>query len=232
MTRVEELQEIEGLTAANFAEDDPVWAMAERCFQEVTDAHSRQSVLWLPGFKADKIVLVHMNFGGVFDEENSFVGGNEFPKDIKERCFPRSCATRNLNVLPPENIGLKLVRQPSLQCSSFDEVLDTEMPGVELADGQRDVVHAAGRNDGCNPASIRQARIEDRFGLRNIVTQAASNVLHGYHQRFFSYRETADLFDKASLLDKHTMRSIHHNLADRVVEDEVLDWLEKWQYRF
>src|SRR6266404_29493 len=88
MTRVEELQEIECLTAANFTEDDPVWAMAERCFQEVTDAHRRQSVLRLSGFKADKIVLVHLNFGRVFDEENSFIGGNELPKDIKERCLP------------------------------------------------------------------------------------------------------------------------------------------------
>jgi hypothetical protein len=38
--------------------------------------------LWLSGFKANKVVLVHLNFGGVFDEENSFVRGNEFPKDI------------------------------------------------------------------------------------------------------------------------------------------------------
>src|SRR5258708_887360 len=92
MTGVEKLQEIECLAAANFTEDDPVWAMAERCFQEVTDAHCRQSVLWLPGFKADKIVLVHLNFGGVFDEKNSFVGGNEFPKDIKEGCFASLCS--------------------------------------------------------------------------------------------------------------------------------------------
>src|SRR5882762_674627 len=92
MTGVEELQEIECLTAANFTEDDPVWAMAERCFQEVTDAHSRQSVLRLSGFKADKIVLVHLNFGRVFNEENSFIGGNELPKDIKERCLASVCA--------------------------------------------------------------------------------------------------------------------------------------------
>src|SRR5438094_687749 len=83
--------------------DDPVWAMAEGCFQKVADAHSRQSVLWLPGFKADKVVLVHLNFGCVFDEENAFVGGDELPKDIKERRFSRSCATGDQNVLPPEN---------------------------------------------------------------------------------------------------------------------------------
>jgi hypothetical protein len=35
MTRVQELQEIECLTAAYLTEDDPVWAVAEGCFQEV-----------------------------------------------------------------------------------------------------------------------------------------------------------------------------------------------------
>ena len=90
MPGVQELQEVECLTAAYLTEDDPVWAVPEGCFQEVPDAHSWQAVMWLPGLKADKVVLVHVNFGGVFDEENSFVGGNEFPKDTKERCFPRS----------------------------------------------------------------------------------------------------------------------------------------------
>ena len=40
MTRVEELQEIECLTAAYLTEDDAVWPMAEGSFQEVTDANA------------------------------------------------------------------------------------------------------------------------------------------------------------------------------------------------
>src|SRR5260370_27317902 len=182
MPRVEELQEVESLTAAYLTEDDPVWAMAEGCFQEVTDAHSRQAVLWLPGFKANKIVLVHLNFGGVFDEENSLVRGNEFAKGIQERCFPRSCAPGDQDVLPPENIGLKLVRKPSLQGSGLDEILDAKVPGVELAYSQRYTIQTAGWNDGGYPASIRQARVEDRFGFGNVVAQAASDVFHRYPQ--------------------------------------------------
>src|SRR5271165_1651899 len=156
MTRVEELQEIERLTAAYLAEDDPVWAMAEGRFQEVTDAHRRQVVLWLPGFKADQVVLVHLNFGGVFDKQDSFIRGNEFPKNIQERCFPGSRATGDQDVFASENIGLKLVCKPSLQGSGLDQILDAKVPGVELADGQRDAIQTTGWNDGGNPASIRQ----------------------------------------------------------------------------
>src|ERR1700675_1171812 len=105
MARVQKLQEIECLTSANLTEYDPVWPMAEGRFQEITNAHSRQAVLRLPGFKADKVVLVHLNFGCVFDQENSFVRGNEFPKDIQERRFSGSRAPGDQDVLASENIG-------------------------------------------------------------------------------------------------------------------------------
>src|SRR5260370_11789397 len=137
MACVEELQEIECLATAYLTKNDPVRAVAEGCLQEITNAHSRQAVLWLPGFKAHEVVLVHLNFGRVFDEENSFIRGNEFPEDIQERCFPRSCAPGDQNVLPPENIGLKLVRQPSLQGSGLHEILDAEVSGVQLARSPR-----------------------------------------------------------------------------------------------
>src|SRR2546430_606197 len=91
MTGVKELQEIECLTAANFTEDDSVWTMAEGCFQEVTDAHSRQTVLWLPSFKTNKVVLVHLNFGGVFDEENSFTATIS---DFSPMVRPRTSSTK------------------------------------------------------------------------------------------------------------------------------------------
>jgi hypothetical protein len=101
VTRVEELQEVERLTASYLTEDDSVWPMAERCLQEITDAYGLQAVLRLPGFKADKVVLIHLNFGGVFNEENSFVGGNEFPENIQESCLASSRTSGDQNVFPP-----------------------------------------------------------------------------------------------------------------------------------
>src|ERR1700682_2281975 len=157
MTRVQELQEIECLAAANLTEYDSVWPMAEGRFQEITNAHSRQAVLQLSGFKADKVVLVHPNFGRVLNKKNSLVRRNEFPKNIQEGRFSSSCAASYEDVLPSEDVRLQLIRQPSFQGSGLNEILDAEVSGVELANGQRDAIQAAGWDHGGNPASIWQA---------------------------------------------------------------------------
>ena len=62
VTRIEKLQEIERLTATYLTENDPVRAVAEGCFQQVTDAHCRQAVLRLPRLETNQIVLIHLNF--------------------------------------------------------------------------------------------------------------------------------------------------------------------------
>src|SRR5580692_11029187 len=67
VTCIEKLQEVESLTSTYFAEDDPVGAVAKGCFQKVADAHCREAVLWLPSLETNKIILVHLNFGCVFD---------------------------------------------------------------------------------------------------------------------------------------------------------------------
>ena len=81
-------KKIEGLASANFAEDQPVGPVTKRCFEKIPNGDGGQAVLRLPRFETDKIVLAHMNFGGVLDEENPFIGGNEFPEDIEQRSLP------------------------------------------------------------------------------------------------------------------------------------------------
>jgi hypothetical protein len=84
---VEKLQEIESLAASDFAEDDPIGSVTKRGLEEFSDGDARKTVLGLPGFETDEIVLRHVDFRGVLYEEDAFVGGNEFPKDIEQRSF-------------------------------------------------------------------------------------------------------------------------------------------------
>src|SRR5271169_2401945 len=98
MSCVEELQEIEGLSSAYFTEDDPVGPMTKGGFEEVADGDGGQTVLRLPRFETDQVVLVHVNFGGVFDKEDTFIGRDEPSEDIEHRSFPGSGTPSDENV--------------------------------------------------------------------------------------------------------------------------------------
>src|SRR4030081_2098325 len=87
VSRVEKLQKIEGLATSNFPEDQTVRPVTKRALEEFPDGNAGQAVLRWPGFETDEIVLAHVNLGGVLNEEDAFVRGNEFSKDIEQRSF-------------------------------------------------------------------------------------------------------------------------------------------------
>ena len=67
---------------ADFTKNDPVGPMAKSGFQEIADAYRWNPVLSLPGFDANQFVVIHVDFGSVFDKQDSFVGLSEFAKGI------------------------------------------------------------------------------------------------------------------------------------------------------
>src|SRR5580700_11516406 len=156
MPCVEELQEIEGLSSTYFAKDDSVRPVAKGGFEEVPDGDGGQTVLRLPRFKSDQVVLGQVNFRRVFDEEDTFIGGDELSEDIEHCSFPRSGTPSDENVSPSENVAFELVGERPLQCSCLNEVLNAKVPGVEFPDGQSHAVYTARRNDDGDAAAIRK----------------------------------------------------------------------------
>jgi hypothetical protein len=157
MPSVEELQEIEGLSSTYFAEDDSVRPVAKGGFEEVPDGDGGQTVLRLPCFEADQVVLGQVNFRRVFDEEDTFIRRDELPEGIEHRSFPRSSTPSDENVSPSENVVLELVGERLLQCSCLHQVFHAKVPGVEFPDGQSHAVYTARRNDGGDAAAIGEA---------------------------------------------------------------------------
>jgi hypothetical protein len=86
MSRVEQWQEIESLSSAYFGEDGPVGPVAKGGFEKIPDGDGGKAVLRLPSFKTDQVVLVHVNFRRVFDEEDTFIARNELSDDIEPAC--------------------------------------------------------------------------------------------------------------------------------------------------
>src|SRR5258707_13677118 len=83
VTGVQELQEVEGLSAADFAQNQSVRAMAEGRLQEIANSHCRKAVLFAAGFKADEVCLRQLKLGRVFDDQHALIGRNEFSEDRK-----------------------------------------------------------------------------------------------------------------------------------------------------
>src|ERR1700687_5815445 len=110
---VQKLQQVECLSPAYLTEDDSVRPMAKGCLQKIPDRHCRQAVLRLPGFQANQILLPHLNLGGVLDQQDSFVLGDELPDDVQKRRFATPSSASNKDVFPCQDIILKLVRKPS-----------------------------------------------------------------------------------------------------------------------
>ena len=59
------------------------------------------------------------------------------------------------------------------------EFLGGEEPRLKLADRQRRAAEAARREDGGHARAVRQARVEDRLLLGDVVAQRARDVLDG-----------------------------------------------------
>src|SRR6266404_5376538 len=125
MTRVQELQEIEGFAAPNLPEHDSVRAVAEGSLQEIADGHSRKAILFAACFKPDEVFLRQLNLGRVFDEEISsprrraifFTATirDRSPRDTPGTCCRKPCFSMNTRSGPFTMTSL--IESSRMRCS-------------------------------------------------------------------------------------------------------------------
>src|SRR6187549_1775305 len=99
MTCVQDLKEIECLAASDFTDDDPVGPMAKRSPEQVTDCDHRRVPLFTPSFEANKIAPMDNNFGGLLNDNDSFLVGNEVRQNVQQGGFAGSGAAADQDVL-------------------------------------------------------------------------------------------------------------------------------------
>jgi len=131
--------------------------VSKRCLQQVSNRHSRQAILRLPRFKPDQVLLAHVNFGSVLNQEDSFIVGDELPENVQEGGLATPRSPSDEVVLATQDVVLKLVGEPTFQSASRHKIISIKVPGVELSDRQRDTAQAAWGDDGGNAALRRIA---------------------------------------------------------------------------
>ena len=106
------------------------------------------------------------------------------------------------------------------------------MTGVELADRERHAGETARRYHCGDPAAIGQARVENGLRFGDVVTKTPGDILHGDHKGSLAERHARHLLKEALSFDEHAVGAVHHHLADRVIQNEVLYRLQKRQDHF
>ena len=169
MAGIEELQKIECLAGANLPQQNAVWPVTERRFQQVADSDARQAVLRMPRFKANQVRMSQPYFRRIFDQEDALVFRNEFAKDIEGRRLTGAGPTANQNVLTGKNVIFEPVGEGLVESARRDQILYFEMARIELANCERDSIQAAGWNDNGYAAAIGEPGIEDGVRFRDVA---------------------------------------------------------------
>src|SRR5216684_5318296 len=99
MTSIESLQQIKCLPTTDLTDNDPVGPVSEGGLQQIPNCDCRYPGLLASALKPNQICLTDVQFGGVFDEQNSFFVRNEIGQDIQQRRFTRSGSATDQNVL-------------------------------------------------------------------------------------------------------------------------------------
>src|SRR6266704_3857997 len=110
--------------------------MSETRLEKLTDGHCREVVLGHASFKADKVRGANLNFRRVFDYENAFMVWNEIGKDIEQSRLAGARPARDEDVLPVDDRRPQHFGELFGDSANTNQVLDAEVPGVELTDGQ------------------------------------------------------------------------------------------------
>ncbi len=100
MARDHRLNEVQRLAAADFAHDDPVGPHPQRIDEQVADRDAARAV-WLGrlGFKVDRVRLVKLQLGAVFDDHDPLVFRDFGRECVEERSFSAARAAGDDHVL-------------------------------------------------------------------------------------------------------------------------------------
>src|SRR5215213_7318265 len=129
MARVHRLEHVQGLCAADLADDDPVGPHAQRVADERPDRDLALSLDVLrPGFEPQHVPLVEAQLGGVLDRDDAVVVRDSRRERVQERRLPRPGAARDEDVELGEDAAMEEVDRVGAQRPELDQVVQIEPP--------------------------------------------------------------------------------------------------------
>ncbi len=132
--------------------------MPQAGLKQIADGDRRN--LWpllAAGLEADKIWFADVDFGGVFDDQQTVIIGNEVGQDVQQGGLACPGAPADEDVLAIQNGRLEVGGHLFCYCPDANQIMDGKVPRIEFTDGQGNALDAARWQDGGNAAAVRQA---------------------------------------------------------------------------
>src|SRR5258708_33177299 len=134
MARVERIEQRPGFGSTHFAQDDPVRSPAESRLQKVVKRDVGFECVGL-AFNRQNVRLLDVKLGGVLDDDDAILFGNEVSQYPQERGLAGPGSTADKQSLSAANLLCQQIRKRARQGAAIYKVIDGVMPTGDLPDG-------------------------------------------------------------------------------------------------
>ena len=224
MAGVHRLEHVQGLRAADLADDDPIGPHAQGVADELADldlAHPFD--VRRPGLERHDVVLLELKLRRVLDRDDALAGRDEGAHRVQRRRLAGARTTRDQDVELALHARGDELRRARSDGAERDQVVDRVRIARELPDRHRRAAEGEWRDDRVDTAAVRQARIDHRRRLVDPAADLRDDLVDDPHHVRLVDEADVGALELAVPLDVHLVRGVDHDLRHGLVAEQRLD---------
>ena len=177
------LQHVEGFLAAHLAHHDAVGTHTQAVDDQLPLPHRALAFdVGRARFQADDVLLLELQFGGVFDGDDAVGVGNVSREHIQQSRLAGAGSAGDQNVQPAFHHGREQFQHRLGEGLVLDHLARGDRLASETADREAGAIDGQRRNDGVDARSVGQAGIDHRRRFIDAAADAGDDALDDLHE--------------------------------------------------
>ena len=218
---------VEGFFAADLADDDAVGAHTQTVDDQLPHADCAFAFdVGSASFEADDVLLLELQFGGVFDGDDALDVGNVAGENVEQSGFAGAGAAGDEEIQSSLDHDGKQFEHGFGEGVILDHVAGGDGIASETADGEASAVEGERRNNGVDTGAIGQAGINHGGRFVDAAADAGDDALDDLHEVLVVFEGEAGEFEFSGALDVNPVVAVDENVGDGVVLEQRLERTE------
>src|ERR1039457_5436194 len=221
------LEHVEGFFTAHLAHYDAIRTHAQAVDDEL--AHADRAFAFdvgRTGLGADDVFLLELQFGRIFDGDDTLRIRNVTGKNVENGGFARAGSSGDEQVQAAFDHGREHFEHGLGQGLVVEHVARGDGIAAKAADGKAGAVEGQGRNDGVDARAILQAGIHHGRRLIDATPDAGDDAVDDLHQVLVVLEGQAGNFQFAGAFDVDTVEAVDQNVGNGGIFEQRLERAE------